>query len=215
MTETSPAPAITEPEAARPPAPKPEAVVQPMKMPASAPAAEAGSQEIAPEEFHFVERHLAQHIHDILPKDMVGDMELTLTARPRLGKTDLLLQLNGKMLEPNGALAAEKIMAMLKEHPQFQPMFTRQPEKPFERQPEGHPTTLEIIVPQLTLEEYTTLIHSLKKHAEEKMAGSNVVPLHPQEAKQDTKAGEHPPATTVSNVQREETLAAAKGAISI
>lgn len=224
-------PATTESEA-REPVSKPEdhraALVD------SAPAVAANDQEVPLADFHFVEEHLAEHIHSRLSPEMAKDMTLTLVARPRLGKTDLILQFKGPALEVNGALMADKVMTMLKEHAECQKLFSRKPEGPFERQPEGHADTLEVIVPQMELAEYVGLIGALKQHAHTKQAETQqakketpeaakiepeIIAEHaPEAAKKDTPAPEspkveapaaandNPPSTTVQNAQHDQMM---------
>jgi hypothetical protein len=149
---------------------------------------------IHPGVFKSAEQNLAHYIGSKISPELTRELKLDLKVRSgddRTGhaKSDLVLYLQGDLVDANSALIESQVLDALKELPNIAPFFNTE-HKPRATNNADYPNTLHIIIPNLAIAQYAHLVQSLAGGIE----ASNATPAH-------TPAHTHPAAEVAAKAQ--------------
>ena len=130
---------------------------------------------VFPAVFKNAEANLAKYIGSKISTELTQELKLDLkvkTGDDRTGKTksDLVLYLQGDLVDANSALLESQVMKALQEIPGVAPFFNTE-HKPRTSNSNDYPNTLHVIIPNLAIAQYAHLIQSLA-------AGIDASPTH-------------------------------------
>lgn len=185
-------------DAARPPAPAPEQLtaehIAPPPLPKPRPPLQSAAVPVVARPsndnvvdpkmlFPRADKHLASYIRDYLSSDLIDDSLRLAIDEDASQQAGIRICLKGDKIPGNHALAAEQLIAALKHHAAFAPLFHDSKTRPHFKDDPSQTEMVHVHVNHLTTAQYHGLVKHLATQAvAQTVASATEHPLHPAAA---------------------------------